>query len=100
MLSSLVLYLAAINVVIFVAFGWDKYCAERNLYRLPEKTLLTLAAIGGALGGMAGQRVFRHKTRKEPFRTYLNILAVVNVAGIVALSSPEFRERLLQELSR
>jgi uncharacterized membrane protein YsdA (DUF1294 family) len=96
----LLIYLGLINAVSFAAFGWDKYCSERQMYRLPERTLLTLAGIGGAFGAVAGQRIFRHKTRKEPFRTYLNIILVLNVGLVFALSSPDFRERLLQELSR
>lgn len=100
MALQLVLYFATINGAVFIAFGWDKYCSEHGHYRVPEKTLLTLAAIGGAFGAFAGQRVFRHKTRKEPFRTYLNFLMLLNMALIIALSSPDFRERLLGELMR
>jgi len=96
----LIIYFAAINGASFLAFGWDKYCAERDMYRVPEKTLLTLAAIGGAFGAFAGQRVFRHKTQKEPFRTYLNFLVLLNGAFIIVLASPEFRERLFHELMR
>ena len=43
---------------------------------------------------------FRHKTRKEPFRTYLYITVLINLIGFVALSSPEMRERILSELLR
>lgn len=95
-----IIYLVVINAVGLVAFGWDKYCAERDMYRVPERTLLMIAVIGGAAGSIAGQRLFRHKTRKEPFRTYLNITVLINIAGFVALSSPELRERILQELAR
>ncbi|MES1990722.1 MAG: DUF1294 domain-containing protein [Pseudomonadota bacterium] len=100
MALQFIIYFAAINGASFLAFGWDKYCAAHDMYRLPEKTLLTLAAIGGALGAFAGQRVFRHKTRKEPFRTYLNFLVLLNGVLIIVLSSPEFRERLMGELVR
>ncbi|MDO8288691.1 MAG: DUF1294 domain-containing protein [Parvibaculum sp.] len=100
MALQLIFYFAAINAVSFIAFGWDKYCSEHGHYRVPEKTLLTLAAIGGAFGAFAGQHVFRHKTQKEPFRTYLNFLMLLNGALIIALSSPEFRERLMHELTR
>jgi uncharacterized membrane protein YsdA (DUF1294 family) len=97
-LPQVALYLLTVNMAAFAAFWWDKRCAERHAYRVPEKTLLTLAAIGGAFGATAGQQVFRHKTYKEPFRTYLRWLVALNVAGLVALSSSEFRERVLQEL--
>ena len=48
--------------------------------RIPEKTLLRLAILGGTSGAMAAQQLLRHKTRKEPFRTQLWL-----IAGIQAL---------------
>lgn len=68
MLSSIVLfYLAGVNLVTFAAFGIDKWKAVRHRWRIPEATLLGLSLIGGALGGLAGMRLFRHKTRKARF---------------------------------
>lgn len=100
MLPQLAIYLLGINVAAFGAFGWDKFCAERDMYRVPERTLLTLAAIGGAIGAVFGQQTFRHKTRKEPFRTYLNFIAVLNLVGLAALSVPEIREAFFDALQR
>jgi uncharacterized membrane protein YsdA (DUF1294 family) len=34
-----------------------------------------LAILGGTSGAIAGQQVLRHKTRKEPFRTKLWLIA-------------------------
>jgi uncharacterized membrane protein YsdA (DUF1294 family) len=34
-----------------------------------------MALIGGALGAVAAQQMLRHKTRKEPFRTRLWLIA-------------------------
>ena len=98
MLPQLAIYLLAINAAAFGAFGWDKFCAERQMYRLPERTLLTLAAIGGAFGAIFGQQTFRHKTRKEPFRTYLNLIAVLNVVGLAALGVPSVRAAFFDAL--
>lgn len=68
MLGSIVLfYLAAVNLVTFAAFGIDKWKAVRHRWRIPEATLLGLSLIGGALGGLAGMRLFHHKTRKARF---------------------------------
>jgi uncharacterized membrane protein YsdA (DUF1294 family) len=53
------------------------------LWRTPEATLLLLAALGGAAGAMAGQQVLRHKTRKEPFRTLLWLIAVAQATLLV-----------------
>ncbi len=55
--------LAALNVLTFALYGWDKRCARRGWRRVPEKTLLGLSALGGSLGALVGMRLFRHKTR-------------------------------------
>ena len=68
MLGSVVLfYLAGVNLAAFAAFGIDKWKAVRHRWRIPEATLLGLSLIGGALGGLAGMRLFHHKTRKARF---------------------------------
>ena len=77
---TLPLILASINVIAFLAFGWDKRLAETHQRRIPERTLLALALFGGALGALLGQQLFRHKTQKQPFRTLLWLCAAVNVA--------------------
>ena len=40
-------YLAVINIITFGLYGLDKYRAMNNMWRIPEKTLLGAAAIGG-----------------------------------------------------
>ncbi len=79
-------YLLAVNAVAFIAFAWDKHCARNDLRRIPERTLLALAAIGGSSGAIAGQRLLRHKTRKQPFRTYLQLLVAAQIVAIFALA--------------
>lgn len=97
---ALALYLLAINAAAFAAFAFDKRCAERDLRRVPEKTLLTFAVIGGAFGAIYAQQKLRHKTRKEPFRTHLNLIAVANGFGYLALCLPSIREAVFAELLR
>ena len=87
--------LAAINIAAFVAFGIDKDRAERERQRLPENHLLLLALFGGAVGAVAGQQFFRHKTRKQPFRTLLIGALLVNIAVAVWLLSPEVRAQVM-----
>ena len=62
------LYLLAINLAAFVAMGADKRRAKTGRWRIPEATLMTLAALGGSLGCLGGMHLFRHKTRKNKFR--------------------------------
>ena len=81
----IILYLTAVSVLCFAAFAWDKFCAIRGLWRIPERTLLMLALIGGTPGAFAGQRWLRHKTQKQPFGTYLLAIAALQAAVIAAV---------------
>lgn len=40
--NILLLYYIAINVVLFVVMGIDKYKAKRHLWRIPESALFSL----------------------------------------------------------
>ena len=87
----IVLYLLIVNLAAFAAMGFDKRRAERGDRRIPERDLLSLALIGGSLGAIAAQRTFRHKTRKEPFRTWLNgiLVAQIGLVGIYLFMAPD-----------
>ena len=74
-----------INIAAFLAFGWDKRRSERGLWRVSERSLLTLALFGGALGALLGQQFFRHKTRKQPFRALLWCAALINILAAIVL---------------
>lgn len=75
MLRFLLLYLLLVNAVGFFIMLVDKQKARKNLWRIPEATLLTIAAIGGSIGCLAGMRTFHHKTRKPKF--YIGIPAIL-----------------------
>ena len=80
-----VAYLAAINLLAFFLFRQDKRAAIAGARRIPERTLLGLAAVGGSLGAVAAQQMLRHKTRKEPFRTLLYLIVVAQAGLAVFL---------------
>jgi uncharacterized membrane protein YsdA (DUF1294 family) len=82
---TLLLAWASINVIAFLAFGWDKGQSERHGSRIAERTLLGLALFGGALGALLGQQTFRHKTQKQPFRTLLWLAALINILAAIVL---------------
>ncbi|MCD6365065.1 MAG: DUF1294 domain-containing protein [Planctomycetes bacterium] len=62
-------YLASLNVVAMAFYMWDKKMAAAGGQRIPENVLHLLALLGGTIGALAGQRCFRHKTRKLGFQT-------------------------------
>ena len=76
------IYLAAINVLAFLTYGWDKLSAKRSgARRVPERTLLLIAAIGGSLGSLLGMLVAHHKTRKAKFYILVPLLLVLHAAA-------------------
>ena len=87
-MGGFLLYLAAINAAAFLAFAHDKRAARQGERRTPERTLILLALAGGAPGAFAAQQLLRHKTRKEPFRSGLPVLALMWLVFAVVLLAP------------
>lgn len=82
-------YLGAINVVAFHVFAWDKVeAASGRNRRTPERTLLALTAAGGTLGAVAARWLFRHKTRKQPFRTFFWLIIAAQAVLVARLVWP------------
>lgn len=69
-----------VNAVVFAMMAWDKSAAQNAMRRIPEFNLLIIALIGGSLGAILGQQIFRHKMRKEPFRSILFGIVALHVA--------------------
>lgn len=59
-------YIIILNLINFILYGIDKYKAKHDMWRISEKTLLTLSIIAG-LGGLLGMEIFHHKTREKKF---------------------------------
>ena len=66
-MKIILFYLVTINLVALCIMGIDKHRACRHRWRIPEQTLLLLAAVGGSLGTLLGMWLFRHKIRTRIF---------------------------------
>ena len=64
---NIIVYLLAINLIGFFIMYIDKRKAKYGSWRIPEKTLLTIALLGGSIGTISGMYLFRHKTKKLKF---------------------------------
>ncbi|MBO7690487.1 MAG: DUF1294 domain-containing protein [Clostridia bacterium] len=73
-------YLVVINVVAFAIYGLDKKRAIHDEWRIPEATLLALAAVGGSVGALFGMQTFHHKTRKPKFKYGVPAMLLVHLA--------------------
>ena len=76
-------YILLANTLAYTAFAVDKSRATRAEARIPERSLLILATLGGWLGAKIAQHRLRHKTRKQPFGILLN-LSVLFLPGLFA----------------
>ena len=79
MYNIAIAYFLLVNIVAFIAFGVDKFKAKKNRSRIPEFTLLLLAAIGGSVGALLGMKVFRHKTLHAKFKFGVPAILVVQI---------------------
>lgn len=73
------IYLLAINALGLLIMHYDKYLAKNNMWRIPEKTLLGIAVIGGSLGCLMGMYTARHKTRKPKFTIGMPVILVIQL---------------------
>jgi uncharacterized membrane protein YsdA (DUF1294 family) len=80
---SLLASLIGVNLLTFGLYWVDKRAAERQQWRIPEHTLLTLIFLGGTPAAIVASRHFRHKTKKSSFRMkfYLTVMAQIAVVG-------------------
>lgn len=83
--TYIIIPIIIINIITFLVYGEDKRRARKNKWRIPEKTLLLLALLGGAPGALAGMQVFRHKARKNLFRIGVPCILVLQIVGAVVV---------------
>ncbi|EBW3892293.1 DUF1294 domain-containing protein [Salmonella enterica subsp. enterica] len=73
------------NVLTLAIYGIDKTAARKTWSRVPESTLLVFGVVGGWPGAIVGQQLFRHKTQKQPFKTYFIVSVIVSILVTVAI---------------
>ena len=73
-------YLLLINAAAFVLMLVDKRKAIKNRWRIPERTLILSAALGGSIGALLGMYTFRHKTKHLSFTLGMPAILIAQVA--------------------
>ena len=85
-MRNIILYFIVINIFGFFIMWLDKRKAKKGAWRIPEKTLFIITALGGGIGTIAGMYTFKHKTQKIqfvigfPFITILEIVTIIYFA--------------------
>ncbi|MGN2616837.1 DUF1294 domain-containing protein [Aliivibrio fischeri] len=76
----LVLYLG-MSLLTYAMYAVDKNAAKKGNWRTPENTLHVLSLLGGWPGALFAQNQFRHKSKKQPFKTILWITIFMNIGA-------------------
>ncbi len=79
------IYLLLINAAGFLIMRIDKQRARKNKWRIPERTLMALAILGGSLGILGGMYAFRHKTKHMKFTLGVPIILALQILTAVVI---------------
>ena len=97
--AFLIGYLVFMNLAAAALFWQDKRRSVSGGWRTPESTLLGMAFWGGSIGALTAQQILRHKTRKQPFRTRLILIAVSQLLCLAPLAVPKWRAVIFGNVS-
>lgn len=82
---ALISYIAVLSLILCICMYMDKQRAIKQEWRIRESTLFVLAIFGGAIGGVLGMYLFRHKTKHNSFAFGFPLLAAIHVYLIVSV---------------
>ncbi len=74
------IYLLVINAAGCLLMLADKRRAQKKRWRIPEATLMGVAAAGGSVGVLAGMYLFRHKTLHKKFTLGVPAILIAQLA--------------------
>lgn len=77
-------YLLGVSLLACVLTVWDKRRARCGEWRVPEKTLFTVALLGGSVAMLLTMRAVRHKTRHRRFMWGLPLIIAAQIAAAIA----------------
>ncbi len=78
-MKLVLIYLLIINAAGFLLMRIDKGKARKNRWRIPEATLMTVAALGGSAGSLLSMYLSRHKTRHLKFTLGIPLILAVHL---------------------
>lgn len=84
--QCMIIYYIAINLIAFALYGIDKFKAKNSRWRIPERSLIALAVIGGGIGALLGMIIWHHKTRKIKFRIWVPVALFIHILLIILVT--------------
>lgn len=87
MFNGTLIFVVIMSIVLCALMAYDKERAKKGEWRVSENTLMIMAVLGGAAGGVLGMYLFRHKTKHNKFAFGFPLLAAVQIFLLVQLSA-------------
>lgn len=81
--KNIIIYFILINIIGFLIMYIDKQKAKKGKWRIPEKTLFIITALGGGIGTIVGMYTFRHKTQKVAFVVGFPVITILEIICII-----------------
>ena len=81
--QNIIIYFIVINIIGFFIMWLDKRKSIKGSWRIPEKTLFIITALGGGIGTIAGMYTFRHKTQKIQFVIGFPVITILEIMTII-----------------
>lgn len=85
LVKLLIIYFAVISVVAVIITAADKFAAKKDMWRIPEATLMTVGLFGGALAMFVTMKTIRHKTKHKKFMIGLPLEIALHAAIVCVL---------------
>ena len=78
-MKYLYIYLAVINILAIILTIYDKSAAVHDRWRVRERTLMLVSALGGSVGMFLTMLIIRHKTRKPLFMIGIPVIFILEL---------------------
>lgn len=75
-------YLIMINLIALIITIYDKQAAKKHSRRIPERTLIIVAAFGGSVAMFITMKLIRHKTRHIKFMLGIPLIFILQCAAV------------------
>lgn len=85
MKELLIVYLIIINLIAVIITIHDKNAARKHRWRVPESTLLIVAALSGCAAMYITMRIIRHKTKKPKFMIGIPVIFVLEILAVLGV---------------
>ena len=84
-MKYLYIYLFCINIFAVIVTVHDKNAAQRDAWRVKERTLMLIAALGGSPAMYLTMLTIHHKTRKPLFMVGIPLIFIAQAAAFLII---------------